>query len=137
MIQIRVYIYLSLFLIFFSIMVYHRIVNMLYSCGCVVATSCLTFCDTMDCSPPGSSVRGVLLERILEWVAISFSRGSSRTKDRTRVSCIGRWILTLLVIHSVYNSFHLLTPDSTPSLSHFLSHLATTVLYVCESASVS
>ena len=38
---------------------------------------CPTFCDTMDCSPPGSSVRGILQARILEWVAISSSRGSS------------------------------------------------------------
>ena len=35
--------------------------------------SCLTLCDPMDCSPPGSSVRGILQARILEWVAISFS----------------------------------------------------------------
>ena len=38
---------------------------------------CLTFCDPMDCSPPGSSVHGLFQERILEHVAISFSRGSS------------------------------------------------------------
>ena len=40
-----------------------------------VAQSCLTLCDPMDCSPPGSSVHGILQARILEWVAISFSRG--------------------------------------------------------------
>ena len=40
------------------------------------------------CSPPGSSVHGILQARILEWVAISFSRGSSRPRDRTQVSCI-------------------------------------------------
>ena len=39
--------------------------------------SCLTFCDPVDCSPPDSSVHGILQARILEWVAISFSRGSS------------------------------------------------------------
>ena len=38
---------------------------------------CLTLCDPMDCSPPGSSVHGILQARILEWVAIPFSRGSS------------------------------------------------------------
>ena len=42
--------------------------------------SCLTFCDPMDCSPPGSSVHGILQARILEWVAISFSRGSSQPR---------------------------------------------------------
>ena len=45
----------------------------------LVAQSCptLTLCDPMDCSPPGSSVHGIFQARILEWVAISFSRGSS------------------------------------------------------------
>ena len=47
------------------------------------------FYDLMDSSIPGSSVYGVLQARILEWVAISFSRGSSQTKDQTRVSSIG------------------------------------------------
>ena len=53
-----------------------------------VAQSCPTLCDPVDCSPPGSSVHGILQARILEWVAISFSRGSSRPRDRTQVSCI-------------------------------------------------
>ena len=43
----------------------------------LVAQLCLTLCDPMDCSPPGSSVHRILQERILEWVAIPFSRGSS------------------------------------------------------------
>ena len=51
-----------------------------------VMQSCPTLCDPMGCSPPGSSVHGIFQAWILEWVAISFSRGSSR--DRTRVSCI-------------------------------------------------
>ena len=42
----------------------------------------------MDCSPPGSSVHGILQARILEWVAISFSRGSSQPGDWTQISCI-------------------------------------------------
>ena len=53
-----------------------------------VAQSCLTLCDCMDCSLPGSSVHGIFQARILEWVAISFSRRSSRPRDRTRVSLI-------------------------------------------------
>ena len=48
--------------------------------------SCPTLCDPMDYSLPGSSVRGILQARILEWVAISFTRGSSRPRDPTRVS---------------------------------------------------
>ena len=42
-----------------------------------VAQSCPTFCDPMDCSPPGSSIHGILQAGVLEWVAISFSRASS------------------------------------------------------------
>ena len=58
----------------------------------VVAKSCLTLCEPMDYSPPGSSVHGISQARILEWVAIS-SKGSSQPRDRTHVSCIDRWIL--------------------------------------------
>ena len=47
----------------------------------------------MDCSLPGSSVHGVLQTRVLEWVVIFSSRGSSQPRDRTCISCIGRWIL--------------------------------------------
>ena len=53
--------------------------------------SCLTLWDPMDCSPPGSSVHGILLARTLEWVAIPSSRGCSQPRDRARVfrvSCI-------------------------------------------------
>ena len=46
-----------------------------------VAQLCPTLCDPVDCSPPGSSAHGILQARILEWVAISFSRGSSQLKD--------------------------------------------------------
>jgi len=53
-----------------------------------VAQSCPTLCDPVDCSPPGSSVHGILQARILEWVAISFYRGSSQSRDRTQVSHI-------------------------------------------------
>ena len=58
-------------------------------CWSEVAQSCPTLCDPVDCSPPGFSVHGILQARILEWVAISFSRESSRPRDRTQVSCIG------------------------------------------------
>ena len=53
-----------------------------------VTQLCLTLCNPVDCSLPGSSIHGILQARILEWVAISFSRGSSRPRDRTRVSHI-------------------------------------------------
>ena len=58
----------------------------------LVAQSCSTFCDPVDYSPPGSSVHGIFRTRILEPVAISSSRGSSRRRDRTCMSCIGRGI---------------------------------------------
>ena len=54
-----------------------------------VTQSCPTLCDPMDCSLPAFSVHGILQARILEWVTISFSRGSSQPRDRTRVSCLG------------------------------------------------
>ena len=55
--------------------------------------SCVSLCDPVDCSLPCSSVHGIFQATIVEWVAISFSRGSSQHRDRTHVSCIGRQIL--------------------------------------------
>ena len=63
---------------------------------CVSAQSCLTLCNPIDCSLPGSSVLGISQARILEWVALSFSRGSSQCRDQNRISCIsciGRQVL--------------------------------------------
>ena len=54
-----------------------------------VAQSCPTLWDPVDYSLPGFSVHGILQARMLEWVTISFSRGSSRPRDRTQVSHIG------------------------------------------------
>ena len=54
----------------------------------LVAQPCLTLCDPMDCSPPGSSVHGILQTRILGWVPFSFSRGSSQSRDQIQVSRI-------------------------------------------------
>ena len=54
-----------------------------------VAQSCPTLCDPVDCSLPGFSIHEILQARRLEWIAISFSRGSSRPRDRTQVSRIG------------------------------------------------
>ena len=57
--------------------------------------SCPTLCDPLDCSPPGSFVHGILQARTLEWVAISFSRGSSPPRDWTPISCLaGRFFTT-------------------------------------------
>ena len=60
----------------------------IWVCVCVHAQLCLTLCDPVDCSPPGSSVCGISQVRILNWVAISSSRGSSWPRDRVSISCI-------------------------------------------------
>ena len=65
-------------------------------CVCVCVQLCLNLCKPMDCSPPNSSVHGVFQARILEWVAISSSRGSSRSRNWILISSIsftGRCIL--------------------------------------------
>ena len=61
---------------------------------CVQAKSlqwCTTLCDPVDCSPPGSSVHGILQARILECVAMPSSRESPQPRDQTRVSCLLHW----------------------------------------------
>ena len=65
-------------------------------CVCVlVAQMCLTLCDPIDCSLPTSSVHGVLQARVLEWVAIPFSRESSSLRDRTQISCTAGRFFTI------------------------------------------
>ena len=61
----------------------------------LVAQSCLTLCNSMYCSWPGSSVHGILQARILEWVTIPFSRGSSPHRDRTWFSHIAGRFFTV------------------------------------------
>ena len=63
----------------------------------LVTQSCLTLCDSIDCSLPGFSVHGILQARILEWVASPSSRGSSQPRDRTQVSCIADSVLSELL----------------------------------------
>ena len=71
----------------------------------LVAQLCLTLCDSRDCSLPGSSVHGILQARILEWVTISFSKASSRSRVEPWVSCITGRFFTVwaskdsLIIH--------------------------------------
>ena len=67
-----------------------------WPCVCVlVAQLCLTLCEPTDCSPPGSLDHGILPARILEWVAIPFSRVSSQSRDQTCVSCIAGRFFTI------------------------------------------
>ena len=70
--------------------------GMMLLCYAKLLKSCLTLCDPINSSLPGSSVTGILQTRILEWVAMPSSRGSSQPRDRiciTYVSCIGRRVL--------------------------------------------
>ena len=68
-----------------------------------VAQSCPTLCDSMDGNLPGSAVHGIFQARILEWAAISFSRGSSQPRDWTRVSCIADRCFTVLATSIQFN----------------------------------
>ena len=74
----------------------------------------------MDCSPPGSSGRGVLQARILEWIAIPFSRGSSRPRDQNRVSCIAGRFFTVWVLLKPGVSYRFSTNLPTPYLLLFI-----------------
>ena len=66
-----------------------------HSLKVLVTQLCPILCDPVDCSPPGSSVHGILQARILKWVAISYSRGSSQPRDETRVSRIAGRFFTI------------------------------------------
>ena len=74
----------------------------------LVTQSCPTLCDPMDCNPPGSSVHGILQARIFEWVAITFSRGSTWSKVWTWVSHITDRFCTVWVTKLSPISCHLL-----------------------------
>ena len=77
-----------------SLRVRHNRVLLTLQIQVLVAQSCLTLCSPMDCSPQGSSAYGIFQARILEWVVISFSRGSSRSRDWSWVSCTAGRFLT-------------------------------------------
>ena len=70
----------------------------------LVVHLCLTLCDPMDCSPPGSYVHGIVQARILEWVDILFSRGSSQPRDWTWVSSIAGRLFTVWATREAPNT---------------------------------
>ena len=78
-----------------SLRVRHDRVLLTLQIQVLVAQSCLTLCSPMDCSPQGSSAYGIFQARILEWVVISFSRGSSQPRDRTQASHIAGGLFTV------------------------------------------
>ena len=84
----------------------------------LIAQSCPTLCDPMDCSPPVSSVHEIFQARILEWVAISFSRGSSQPRDRTQVSCNADRVFTDWATREAYQIPEL-SQTSGPDFSWF------------------
>jgi len=84
------------------------------NCACCAVFSCVRLCDPMDCSLPGSSVYGIFRTRVLVWVAISYSRGSSWLRDGTHISCVsclaGRFFPTVhpetLLSHATLSFFY-------------------------------
>ena len=81
-----IYLYITVF-VFLDIFTSYNI-RELYICACAKSfQSCLTLCDPTDCSPPCSSVHGLLQARILEWAAIPFSSRSFPFRDQTWLSC--------------------------------------------------
>ena len=86
---------------------------------CITFTElCPALCDPMDYSPPGSSVHGIFQARIQEWVAIPFSRRSSRPRDWTQVSCIVGRFFTIEATREAHSLFQLRV-----SCDHFYSSL--------------
>ena len=81
------------------------------------------FCDPMDCHPSGSFVHGLLQARILEWVAIPFSRGSSQPRDWTLISCLADRFFTIWA-----------TREGSPSIEHHSSvaKTPTTIYYISQ-----
>ena len=78
--------------------IYECVISILISCLvnyclCSVAQLCQTLSDPMESSPPDSFVHGIFHTRILEWVAIFYSRGTSQPRNQICISCIDRWIL--------------------------------------------
>ena len=78
----------------------------------LLRVSCSVMSDSvsMDCSPPGSSVHGILQAKVLEWVAISFSRGSSQPRDQTLVFCIAGRSFTIWATKGVFHAADYLHP---------------------------
>ena len=96
---------------------------------CSVAQLCLNLCDPIDCSPPGSSVHGIFQARILEWVDISYSRGSSQPRNCAYVSCVsctGRRILHYCTLSHCIQGKHCFrhtNPCWTTMQERFLLHI--------------
>ena len=97
----------------------------------LVVQLCLTLCDPMDCSPFRSSVQGILQVRILEWVAISFSNGSSQPRDQSCVSWSPALAGRYFTIWATWETLHafLLNPINTIQLSFKVTSWNQSVLW--------
>ena len=87
-------------------------------CWCCLLSHVWLFTTLWTVSPPGSSVHGIFQARILEWVAISFSRGSSWSRDRTCITCIVKWIL----YHSATREALITYPKAMTITSWYFKH---------------
>ena len=75
-----------------------------YNCCCLVAHSCPTLCNPMDCSLPVYSAHGISEARILEWIAISFARGSSWLRDQNHIFCLAGGFFTTWEAQDIHKS---------------------------------
>ena len=90
-----------------------------FNCCSLLGKSCLTFCNPMDSSPPGSSVHGISQARLLGWVTISFSRGYSHPRDQTQVPWLaGRFFTTEPPGKPLSFNVYLLIEDCLSSQGH-------------------
>ena len=103
-------------------------------CVCVlVAQLCPTLCDPTDCSPPGFSVHGILQARILEWIAIPFSRVTSQPRNQTLVSCMAGRFFTVgaqgsrFHLQMAKNYWQLFSKPVTPRFLFQVFHIGSTI----------
>ena len=107
----------------------HFLILLYKCCRCLVAVSDST--DLIDCSQPCSSVHRVFQARILEWVAISFSRGSSQPRDQIYVLCISRQILYLWAIWEAHSNTRMSRIQSTDLTERWRGREAAETLVCC------
>ena len=107
----------------------------------LVSQLCPTLCNPMDCSPPGSSVHGILQAQTLEWFAMSSSRGSFQPRDQTLVSCTAGRFFTIWATRKAYDRrtscfLETFVPIRSPDLGRSqVSHILSSVLVLSAAAS--
>ena len=89
----------------------------------VCVFSRVRLCDPMDCRLPASSVHRISQARIMEWVAISYSRGSSWPRDWTQVTCFAGRVFSIWATREALISYHLLHNKLSPNLIHWNNNI--------------